>query len=116
MFSLLADENFNNHILSGLLLRTSGISLVRTQDTSLSGVSDGILLAWAAKNGYILLTHDQRTIPASLEQLAQNHQPIPGVIIVSQNISVGQAIEEILLLLSCAPQNELTNRVYYLPL
>lgn len=40
MLRFLADENFNNDILRGLLRRNPAIDIVRVQDTELFGADD----------------------------------------------------------------------------
>ena len=59
----LADENFNNRILRGLLRQMPSIDLVRVQDLTIAGEDDETVLEWAASEGLILLTHDRRTVP-----------------------------------------------------
>ena len=43
-------------------------------------------------------------------------QSMPGVIEVSETVSIGQAIEDILLLAECSLDNEWEGQVHYLPL
>lgn len=45
----LADENFNNDILRGVLRRTPDVDILRVQDVGLSGRPDPEILAWAAQ-------------------------------------------------------------------
>ncbi len=54
----LADENFDNTIIRGLLRRQADIDIVRVQDVGLSGKDDPAVLEWAAQELRILLTHD----------------------------------------------------------
>jgi predicted nuclease of predicted toxin-antitoxin system len=63
MLRLLADENFNGDIVRALLLRQSDLDIVRVQDVGLTGVGDPDILAWAAANDRIILTHDRATLP-----------------------------------------------------
>ena len=46
MLSFLADENFNNNIIRGLLRRNSDLDLVRVQDVGLIGAEDPAILEW----------------------------------------------------------------------
>jgi Domain of unknown function (DUF5615) len=50
--------------LRALLRRKPGIDLVRVQDCGLSGATDPEILAWAAAESRIILTHDVRTFSA----------------------------------------------------
>ncbi len=62
MLWLAADENFNQDIVRGLLRRNPQLDLATVQDTGLSGADDPAVLARAAGEGRVLLTHDVRTI------------------------------------------------------
>ena len=62
MVRFLADENFNNDIMRGVLRRNPEIDLVRIQDIGLTGIEDPEVLEWAAKENRILLSHDVATI------------------------------------------------------
>lgn len=44
MLKLLADENFDNTIIRGLLRRNASIDIVRVQDVALSGKDDPTVL------------------------------------------------------------------------
>ena len=58
MLLLVADENFNNDILRGLLRRNPSLDVVRIQDVGLTQASDPDVLEWAAQENRVLLTHD----------------------------------------------------------
>lgn len=116
MLKFLADENFDNTILRGLRRRKSDIDCVRVQDVQLSGADDPTVLAWAAQEERVLLTHDVATITRyAYERIAQG-QPMPGVIEVRTDASVGQVIEDILIILECLTTGELDGQILYLPL
>lgn len=112
----LADENFDNRIIRGLLRRESGLDIVRVQDVGLYGLDDPTVLAWAADTKRILLSHDQRTIPAYAYARLVESQEVAGVIIVPDDMSLGLAIEEILLIVDCTSAQEWINQVQRLPL
>jgi predicted nuclease of predicted toxin-antitoxin system len=116
MLRLLSDENFNGDIVRGLLLHRADIELVRVQDVGLSGHDDPALLAWAAENNRILLSHDRTTMPDHAYARATAGQPMPGVFIVSDRIPTGQVIKELLLIYACSEQAEWNGLVLFLPL
>lgn len=115
MLKLLADENFDNTILRGLIRRQPDIDIIRVQDTELSGANDPTVLAWAALENRVLLTHDVATITRYAYDRIAKEQPMPGVIEVVSGSQVGRVIEDILLLLECSFDGELANQIYYLP-
>ncbi len=112
----LADENFDNTIIRGLLRRQPNIDIVRVQDVGLSGKDDPTVLEWAAQEQRILLTHDVATITRYAYERVAESQPMPGVIEVTSDAPIGRVIEDILLLLSCSIDGELDGQIQYLPL
>lgn len=58
----LADENFNGKLLAGLRAALPGLDVTRVQDINMDATPDPQLLAWAAEQNRILLTHDIQTI------------------------------------------------------
>lgn len=113
---LLADENFHGDILRGLLRVEPQLDVVRVQDTDLYAAADPDVLAWAANEQRILLTHDVRTMTKYAYDRVLVGLVMPGVVVVRSDLAIGQAIEEILIvLLSCA-SGELANQIIYIPL
>lgn len=68
----LADENFDNGIVRGILRRSPGFDVVRAQDLPhIAGKEDLVLLAWAAQNRRVVLTHDLSTMVSAMHRLLQ---------------------------------------------
>lgn len=116
MIRLLPDENFNGDIVRGLLLRQPDLDLVRVQEVGLAGAEDPDVLAWAAQNNRIILTHDRATMPDYAYERASAEQAMCGVFILDDRFPIGRAIEEILLMSECSEQQEWRDRIVYLPL
>jgi len=116
MLLLAADENFNGNIVRGLFRRQPALDLVRLQDAGLSGADDPVVLAWAAREGRVLLTHDVSTITRYAYERVQEGQPMPEVFEVSRDLPIGRAIEEILLIAESSLEGEWEGQVRYLPL
>ena len=74
---------------------------MRIQDVGLSGADDASVLAWAAAEGRLLLTHDVTTITGHAFERVAAGEPMPGVFEISRAVPVGIAIEDILLLAEC---------------
>jgi hypothetical protein len=109
------DENFDNRSLRGLLRRRPELDIVRVQDVGLSGCSDADVLAWAAQEGRVLLTHDVTTMRRYVDERLAAGLLMPGVFAVSQHIPIAQAIEEILLLAECSLEGEWEGQIQFLP-
>ena len=116
MLRLVADENFNNRIVRGLLYRKPDLDIVRIQDIGLSGADDQAVLEWAAQEDRVLLTHDVRTITQYAYERVDAGQLMPGVFEISPDMSIGRAIEDILLLAEYSLDGEWEGQIRYLPL
>lgn len=116
MSQFLADENFNNQIVRGILRQNPEIDLVRVQDVDLLGADDPSVLAWAAQEGRIVLTHDVATMITFAYQRIQAGLSMPGLFEVSRRVSVGLAIEEIILIAECSFEQEWEGKIIFLPL
>lgn len=113
---LLADENFSGDILRGLLRVEPKLDIIRAQDTELYEQDDPTVLAWAAKENRILLTHDVRTMTKYAYDRIKAGLSTPAVIEVSDEMPIGQAINEILVVLGASDPAELVDRVIFVPL
>ena len=100
--SLLADEDFDNDIVRGLRRRLPHLDLVRVQDVALGGQPDTAVLAWVAQEQRIVVTHDASTMEGAAYERVGQGLAMPGVFVVSQSIPIGQAIEDLLLVLQLA--------------
>ncbi|MFP3941597.1 MAG: DUF5615 family PIN-like protein [Acidobacteriota bacterium] len=116
MLPVLTDENFDARILHGLRRRLATLDALRVQDVGLLGAEDPLVLAWAAAEGRILLTHDAATMPRYAYERVGRHEPLAGVVVVPGELSVGLAIEDLVLLLELSGSEDLTDQVLYLPL
>ena len=78
-------------------------------------MSDPEVLALAAEDGRILVTHDGKTMPRHFGQhLAHAHSA--GVLVVPQSLPVSIAAEQILLIASATEAEEWVDRISRLPL
>jgi hypothetical protein len=116
MLPLLIDENFNQRILRGLMRAVPGLDFVLIQDVGLRGCADPVVLAWAAEQKRVLVTHDLKTIPKHAYERIHDQLPMPGVISLPDSMTIRQSVEELKLLVQCINLTELENLVFYLPL
>jgi hypothetical protein len=112
----LADENFDNRIIRGLLLRHPDLDIIRIQDVEISGADDPTVLAWADQAGRILLTHDERTIPHYVYERLATGQTVAGVIVANDTLAIHTVIEDILFIVECSSATEWHNQLQRLPL
>jgi hypothetical protein len=116
MLQLLIDENLNQRILRGLKRRMPGLDAVTAQEVGLSGIEDPQVLGWAAENNRITVTHDVNTIPKyAYERLAAG-ESMPGIVVIPEELPIGEAIGELLTFIECSEQAEWDGQVVHLPL
>jgi len=113
---LLADENFNQKIVRGLMRRNSDLNITSVHDVGLRGATDADVLAWAAEDGRIVLTHDQSTMPNYAYERVTSGAFMPGVFVIGNRLAIGTAIDELLLMAECTEQSEWTSLVVHVPI
>lgn len=114
MLALVTDENVDSRVLRGLRARTPDLDVLRVQDVGLSATDDRQILAWAAAEGRVLLTHDVSTMTAFAAQRLAAGEPMAGVIIVAQTEAVGVVIDALRELVETHQPADVRNRILYL--
>ncbi len=110
----IADEGFNRDIVHGVLSRDPTIAIVRVQDVGLSGATDPAILEWAAHEGHIVLTHDENTMLGDANTRLIANLPMPGVVVVHQDMPTGRAIEGLLEMIGASLEGEWENRIRFI--
>jgi hypothetical protein len=81
----------------------------------LRGLDDPDVLAIAARDERILVTHDSKTMPRHFGSFIES-QRSAGVIVIPQHQPVSVAVDELLLIWTATSAEDWTNRICYLPL
>jgi len=116
MFRLLTDHCFNNDITERVLRRVPDLDVVTAAQLGLREAIDPSILERAAEENRMVVTHDVATmIDYAADRLVQG-LPMPGVVVIHQNLPVSIAVEELTTFLSCSSQEEWENRIVWLPL
>jgi len=116
MLRFAVDEDFDNRIVRGLLRILPTLDLVRVQDAGLLGKRDSAVLEWVATENRILLTHDVSTMTNHAYARVESGKQMPGVFEVGQEIPIGEAIADLMLIATCSLDGEYNGQVRYLPL
>lgn len=115
MLRLLFDETFDHDILRGVLKQLPDADLLTVQGAKRRRTPDPDLLAWAADDGRIIVTHDVNTMTKYAYDRLKAGEVMPGVFIVPDDLEIGDAIEQLVLLIACSDASEWENRVLHLP-
>ena len=116
MLRFAVDEDFDNRIVRGLLRLLPTLDIVRAQDAGLIGKLDPAVLEWAAAENRVLLTHDGSTMTKHAYARIESGNPMPGVFEIGQEIPIGEAIADLILIATCSFDAEYQGQVRYLPL
>jgi predicted nuclease of predicted toxin-antitoxin system len=112
----LADEDFNRDIVAGVLRRVPTADMLRVHDAGLAGAQDPDILAWAAAEARIVLTHDTRTMIAYARARVTAAQRMPGLIVVRQELPIRVAFEELVVIAVCSEAPEWEHQIRFIPL
>jgi precorrin-6B methylase 1 len=110
-----ADAGLNQTIVTGVLRRESKIDFQTATAAGLKGVKDSEVLAIAAQQGQILISHDRKTMPSEFAVFITSNQS-SEVIIVSRKLPTEVVMEELLLIWAASNAEEWINRIAKLPL
>jgi hypothetical protein len=108
---LASDADVRGEIIRGLRRRLPEIDLVRAQDVLPDGTPDSEVLAWAAAENRILITNDRNTMVGFARERVATGEAVPGLIATTNKQSIGSAIEDILLIAECMPEEEIRDQV-----
>ena len=111
--AFVSDEGFNRNIVRGVLSRDPDIDIVRVQEVGLSRATDPAILEWAAREGRIVLTHDENTMLGDANARLIAGLPMPGVVVVHQDMTTGQAIQGLLEMIGMSFPGEWENQIRY---
>jgi hypothetical protein len=72
------------------------------------------VLRIAAESGRVLVSHDRKTMPAHFARFLKSRSS-PGVIIVAQDLDVGAAVEDLLLIWAASEAEEWRDQLGFVP-
>lgn len=107
----LADADFNQKIVAGLLRREPAVDFLTAQAGGVIGLPDPDVLALGAASGRVVVTHDRKTMPKHFNRFCATAGSSPGLIVISQSLHIGAAIEQLLLIWLATEAEEWINRV-----
>jgi hypothetical protein len=116
MLRLASDADVHGDIVRGLRRHRPDVDLVRAADALPEGTLDPDVLAWAAAENRVLVTNDRNTMVGFAYERAAAGEDVPGLIVTSNEQSIGSAIDDILLIAEYMPEEEIRGQlVVFLP-
>ena len=80
------------------------------------GTSDPDLLCWIEEHNCLLVTNNRASIPVHLSNHLAAGRHVPGILVVSRRLSLGDTIEEFFLIWGASLPEEYPQRFAILPI
>jgi hypothetical protein len=112
----LADNDFIQAIIDGVLRREPSIDFGRVRDFALERRSDPEVLEWAAQNGFIVISHDVNSMRGFAYERFARGEPMAGLFLVHQTEAIAPVIESLIVVWAGSEAEEWRDQVRYLPL
>jgi len=97
MLRFQADADLNQIIVRAVCRREPSVDFQTAQAAGLSGVADPEVLARAAEEGRVLVTHDFQTMPNHFAEFIVTQQSA-GLLLIPQYLPITSAVEDLLLI------------------
>lgn len=112
----LVDHDFRHVYVEGARHREPLMEFVRVRDVGLDQAPDDAILAYAAENGFIVLSHDVNTMSAAASERIKRGSSVSGLLLAAQNAPTAEMVNSLLLIWNASEAEEWANRIWYLPL
>lgn len=114
----LLDENVNPILRSALLREVPSLTVwqVGLPGAPALGTLDPEILIWCEENGFVLVTNNRKSMPVHLENHLAAARHATGIFILNAEMTVGETINELLLIASASSAEEYKDQIIYLPI
>ena len=92
------------------------MDFLSAQEANLAGVPDPSVLAMAAEQDRILVSHDFHTMPWHFGEFLEAKGFSPGVFLVMQHAAIAEVIDELVLVWAASDAEEWRTRILVIPL
>jgi len=111
----MADADLRQAIVTGTIRSQPVLDIESANQAGIESPEESDVLAIAARKGRLLVSHDRKTMPAAFGTFI-NSQRGSGVLIISQNLPVREAINGIILIWEASTAEELVDQIMTLPI
>lgn len=111
----LADQDFNEYILTGALRQEPAIEIVRLRELGLDRSDDAEVLKYASLHGMAVLSHDVNTMIEVAATRIRDGEPMHGLFVTDQRGPLAPVIESLVVIWVASEAEEWQGRIVYLP-
>ena len=114
----LIDENLPPLYQEQLRLYLSELTVLMIGDpnTPSKGTLDPEILHWCEHNNFILVTNNRRSMPIHLTEHLDKNRGIPGIFVLRRKSTIGEIINDLVLISQIGNPSDYQNRITYIPL
>ncbi len=109
-----ADADLKQAIVAGVSRRQPKLAFQSANEAGFEGLKDADVLAIAARDGRLLVTHDRKTMPTEFGQFILS-QRSAGVLIIPQKFPISEAIDALILVWEVTTAEEWINQIISVP-
>ncbi len=113
----LLDENVDKVYQPQFLRRNANLIMwvVGDPGTPPRGTLDPEILCWYEEHNFLLVTNNRTSMPVHLaEDIAQSRHT-PGILVLSDKLTIGQTIDELILIAEASFDGEYQDQIVHLP-
>lgn len=114
----LLDEHLNPAYRFQLVRREPElvVRMIGDLDAPPKGTLDSDILIWCEINKFVLVTNNRKSMPRHLTDHLAAGRHVPGIITINLSQSIGQTVEELIMIAGASLDDEYQDRIEYLPL
>lgn len=113
--AFLADQNFNDHIISGVLRHVPDADFLRVRDVGMDASTDEEILAYAAVERRVVISHDVNTMSAFAGERIARGDPRWGAILIAQRQKIAPVIDDLVLICLASDADAWIDMIQFLP-
>lgn len=117
-FGYLLDEHVNPIYRQAIKRREPEIEVWRIGEPGAPPrhALDPAILLWCEQNNCILITNNRASMPVHLADHLDADRHVPGIFVLNSDLSMGQTVDELVLIWTVSEGDEYIDRIEYLPL
>lgn len=114
----LLDEHISPSYRAQLLWHKSDLVvwIIGDPTAPAKGTSDPEILLWCQEHEFALVTNNRKSMPGHLKDHLDNGDHVPGIFVINQEMSIGEIIDELILIAEASLEDEYQDRILYLPI
>jgi len=80
------------------------------------GTLDPDILVWCEEHNFVLVTNNRKSMPRHLADYLALDRHVPGILVINPALSIGELLDELVLIAGASEEHEYRDLILYLPL